>query len=128
MENNWDETFELDFFLRNLLDDLKSVTPSFGCELTGKVNYSDATGYGQPNTHKNQLFLYFTELAQRIDTISLRISMDETQDHWEVGFEFGHQGIALEEVPHWDPRNFKLGEELRVFAMSSLSRPNPKSP
>jgi hypothetical protein len=47
MENNWDETFELDFFLRNLLDDLKTVTPSFGCELTGKVNYSDATGYGQ---------------------------------------------------------------------------------
>jgi HPt (histidine-containing phosphotransfer) domain-containing protein len=76
------------------------------------VNYSDATGYGQANSHKNQLFLYFTELAQRIETINLRITMDETQDHWEVGFEFGHQGIALEEVPHWDPRNFKLGEEL----------------
>jgi hypothetical protein len=51
--------------------------------------------------------------------------MDETQDHWEVGFEFGHQGIALEEVPHWDPRNFKLGEE-RGFRYLLLKPPQSK--
>ena len=80
------EDFAVFPFIQELFEDLSLTLPSLGCRFEGTVPPNDLTARARRVTLKNQLFLFFADLAQGHPVLTVKFTLAQLPQ--EAGYEW----------------------------------------
>ncbi len=106
------EDFPVFPFVQELFEDLSLTLPSLGCRFEGTVPPNDLSAKARRTHLKNQLFLFFADLAQGRTVITVKFTLasgsDGRQEWCFLAPQVFTPEFAPENLPSWQPEFQRL--------------------